>query len=142
MSTNRRPYPVAHRREDGALVIEFGVHAGETLAEVPLSYLRWMCGAGKTFLPRELLDEAADELHRRSSVPSRPAPDRFDGLRLPNLCCGEAVMTWIEAASAGDLAEAIGYTMDVASVFEEALQEREQRAAGLLAGIVKGCDGE
>lgn len=142
MSTSPRPYRVAHWRGDGALVLDFGAHAGEALSNVPDSYLTWIVGAGRVFLPRELLDATVDELQQRSAQTPASA-GRFDGLYLPDIRRGLDVDGWIATASAGDLTEASAYLHDVLSLLEDRLTKREDATLdGLLAGIIgdEGCN--
>ncbi len=48
--------------EDGEVVLNFGRYKGAALCEVPTDYLLWMI---EQDFPRDLLDEAEDELEGR-----------------------------------------------------------------------------
>jgi len=83
-ATSERAYEVACiEPESGAVLLSFGKHRGERLADVPDDYLGWMLsGSGRAFLPDDFLEIVKAEVRsRRPPVVDPPTvswPDSRD----------------------------------------------------------------
>jgi hypothetical protein len=130
-STARSNYRVAHRDEvTGAVLLDFGKYDGRALTEVPDSYLDWMIDGGKTFLPDDLRNLAADVRARRQDAGAL--------IEVPDLRQGADVIAWAHRAAAGDVAEEAARLHALADALTALLDDR---AGSTLAQLLEGVTG-
>lgn len=110
---------VAEVVRGGGVRLTFGKHEGDTLQQVPRSYLKWMLSkAGSDFLPEPLRQLVRRELARRE------APPTLDAVEWPDVRDGPATVAWAADAPGGDVQDLRDHLLDVVAHIDRVLWRR------------------
>jgi len=138
-ATTHNGYEVARQVPGtGEILLMFGKHQGERLAEVPDAYLRWMLSAsGRAFLPDELLAIVEAEVQARVCAGPTPTTSATTPAARPPFITTtvnvDDVLAWAATAPAGDV-------LDVARNLRTAAHDLSALAEILEDGLKAGAD--